>query len=68
MRRHERLTADEHQLVNAFRGLPAERRAYLRHYAAQLVVEHASEGRVVADPAKCAEYARAEARIEGARR
>jgi hypothetical protein len=60
MRHHETLTADEYQLVNAFRGLPPERQAYLRHYASQLVVEHVSDGRVIANPARCAEYARAE--------
>jgi hypothetical protein len=58
--RRQMLTADEQQLVNAYRGLPPEWQAYLRHYAAQLVVEHASDGRVIANPARCAEYARAE--------
>jgi hypothetical protein len=68
MRYRERLTADEYQLVNAFRGLPPERQAYLRHYAAQLVAEHVSDGRVLANPARCAEYARAEMEIAMARK
>ena len=42
------LTGDDIQLVQARRGLPPEQQAHLNAYAAGLVVEHASHGRVTA--------------------
>ena len=41
------LTDDEIQLLQASRGLPDAQRIHLRRYAAGLIVEHVSEGRVL---------------------
>lgn len=42
------LTPDEIQVVQALRGLPAAQRGHLCAYAAGLLVQHASRGRVLA--------------------
>lgn len=61
------LIEDEIKLVQAYRGLPADRQNHLMAYASGLVLEHASDGRVsLAATAQIA--ANAEIEIDAARR
>lgn len=50
------LTGDEIRLVQAQRGLPAERQEHLRRYAAALVVDEASAGRVNVEATMLAQH------------